>query len=282
MYSSLDMNMHLNAAETIPGECSGVQCDLNASLDRQVKRLGARLSTSAYEIYPDLKQRVPTFQFEVAEKAQPGTTSNASGTIIIYRGVRNPKMDEGVLAFLISREMGHVIARHHDEKSATGMLFSLVAQVFLPVVNVTRGIAALASSAASMWGSDAVSRDKGAEQANEADRIAYELLARQGWTIPDLADSLFAYSQGLRSEAWADSIRVAAAHCAREKLMLAIAALPPPPALQFSEAQDTKLRRPAFAKMVMPSSPALPGAKLPLFSQFTQLQAEATTTLARR
>ena len=226
VYSSFDMNRQLASAAPIAGECAGVQCQLNSGLDRQVRRLGSRLAQSAYEAHPDLQQRVPAFSFVVAEKSEPGSTSNASGTIVVYRGVRNANLDEEVLAFLIAREMGHVIARHHDEKSAAGMLLSVVAQVFLPVLNVTRGVAALAGSAASMWGSDAVARDKAADQAGEADQVALDLLGRQGWAAADLADSLTAYATDLRKDSWADGIREAAGRCARERMMTAIAAAP--------------------------------------------------------
>jgi Zn-dependent protease with chaperone function len=236
-----------------------------------VQRLGSRLAQSAYAAYPDLRQRVPVFNFVVAEKVQPGTTSNASGTIVIYRGVHNARLDEEVLAFLISREMGHVVSRHHDEKSAAGMLFSLVAQVFLPVVNVTRGIASLAGSAASMWGSDAVTREKSVEQSNEADQIAFELLARQGWTAADLAESLSAYAQGLREGAWASGIRTAAAHCATEKLMHEVAALPAPTALPALAAMESWYPPSSLALKFMGSSlvysSASPSAKLRLVNQ---------------
>jgi predicted Zn-dependent protease len=267
MYSSVDMNMQLNSAATIADDCTGVQCKVNAGLDKQVQRLGTRLARSAFEAYPDLRERVPAFNFVVAEKSQPGTTSNASGTVVIYRGVHNTRLDEEVLAFLIAREMGHVVARHHDEKSASSMLLSLVAQVFLPVVNVTRGIATLAGSAASIWGSDAVAHDKSAAQANEADQVAFELLARQGWTANDLAESLSAYAQGLRNDAWSSGIKTAATHCATEKLILEIAALPLPTPAAVSPAKDFRLTRSSFARIDSASAAVLPGPKGQLFHQ---------------
>ncbi len=262
VYSSIDMNMHLSSAETIQDQCVGVQCQLNAGFDKQVQRLGARLASSAYEIYPDLQQRVPIFHFVVAEKSQPGTTSDASGTIIVYRGSRNGKLDEQVLAFLMAREMGHVVARHHDEKSAAGMLLSLVTQVFLPVVNVTRGIATLAGSAASVWGSDAVTRDNLTAQGSEVDQIAFELLGRQGWTVADLADSLSAYSQGLVENSWADDLRSATARCEKQRMLLAIAALQTPSVAPGSEAKEPKRVSPSFARIGAESTLAVPGLKL--------------------
>jgi predicted Zn-dependent protease len=247
VYSSVDMNMQLGSAASIAEPCVGVQCQLNAGFDKQVQRIGARLAQSAYDTYPDLKQRVPRFEFVVAEKSQPGSASNASGTIVVYRGVRNGKLDEEVLAFVMAREMGHVVARHHDEKSAAGILFSLVAQVFLPVVNVTRGIATLAGSAASMVGSDAVTRDKAADHDLEARRVALELLGRQGWAAADLAEPLAAYTQGLHDDPWSAGIRDAAAHCARERLIAALARLPAPGA-DAGKAEEAPSLRPAIAR----------------------------------
>ena len=207
VYSSLDMNMRLAAAEHIEKSCEGVQCRVNQGFERQVARLGTRLAQAAYELDPDLKERVPEFKFIVAEKSEAGSASDTSGTIVIYRGVRQAPLDEEALAFLIAREMGHVIARHHDERSATTIMLSIVAQVLLPMTSLTNGVAALTGSLASAFGTKVISAEKRAEQAVEADAIAHDLLARQGWNTPDVASSLANFTKVLDDSTWAHSVR---------------------------------------------------------------------------
>ncbi len=207
VFSSIDMNMQLAGARPIDKPCSGLECRANEGFDHQVRRLGERLAKSAYASVPELKDRVPAFDFVVANKAEPGTASTASGTIVIYRGVRKSHLDEEALGFLIAREMGHVIARHHDEKSATTILISVIAQVVLPVANLAPALATLAGSAASKVGSDVVAANKSADQAREAENIAMDLLARQGWTAADVAGSLAKYTDELGSDGWANGLR---------------------------------------------------------------------------
>lgn len=207
LYSSFDMNMRLAATDRIEKGCEGVQCRVDQGFERQVARIGTRLTQAAYELDPELKERVPEFRFLVAEKSEAGSTSDASGTIVIYRGVRQAPLDEEALAFLIAREMGHVIARHHDEKSATTIMLAIVAQILLPMTSLTNGVAALTGSLASAVGTKMISADKRAEQAVEADAIAHDLLARQGWNTPDVAASVANFTRRLDDGPWARAVR---------------------------------------------------------------------------
>lgn len=217
MYSSLDLSLTLASLAPVTTACEGLQCQVDKGFERQVARLGARLAEAAYEAYPDLKERVPQFSFVVAEKAESGSSSSASGTIVIYRGVRKAALDEETLAYLIAREMGHVIARHHDEKSAATIISSLLAQVLLAPANLARGVAFLASSTAGAFGKNLVTRGANAERLNEADAIALALLNRQGWSDTDISDSLLDYSNRLGKNSWSEDVKLRAARFARSK-----------------------------------------------------------------
>ena len=207
LYSSFDLNLTLVSLATVTTSCSGVQCQVDKGFERQVVRLGTRLAAAAYEAYPELKERVPRFNFVVAEKIDGGSSSNASGTIVIYRGVRKAPLEEETLAWLIANEMAHVIARHHDEKSAATIVSSILAQILFAPANLARGVAFLASSTATAIGKDLITESGTPQRRKEADTIALELLALQGWSDTEIADSLLDYSNRLGKSPWSDEVK---------------------------------------------------------------------------
>ncbi len=207
LHSSFDLSMTLSSLAPVATPCAGMQCQVDKGFERQVARLGARLATSAHAAYPELKERVPEFTFTVAEKADGGSSSDASGNIVIYRGVRQSRLDEESLAYLMAREMGHVIARHHEEKSAAGLVSAVLAHVLLAPVNMARAAAFLASSTVSAFGKEWMVAGDTPAREREADAIALALLARQGWTDSDVAESLSDYSARLDSGAWSTTIK---------------------------------------------------------------------------
>lgn len=211
LYSTIDLKLTLASLATVSGSCTGVQCQVDKGFERQVARLGTRLAATAYQMQPELRERIPHFTFVVAEKIEGGSSSDASGTIVIYRGVRKAPLDEEALAYLIAREMGQVIARHHDEKSAATILSSLVAQVLLAPANLARGVAFLVSSTASALGTGFVTAGTTQDRLKEADTIACDLLNRQGWSNADVADSLLEYAGRLGGDPWGVEIRHAIA-----------------------------------------------------------------------
>jgi len=206
LYSSFDLGMTLAALAPVATSCVGVQCQVDQGFERQVLRLGTRLAEAAYATYPELKERIPQFTFMVAEKIEAGSSSDASGTIVIYRGVRKARLDEEALGYLIAREMGHVIARHHDEKSAATIISSLIAQLVLAPANLARGVVFIASSTAGTFGKDFVSSGNVPEQQKEADIIALDLLAKQGWSDAEVVDSLLEYSNRLGRDSWSTEV----------------------------------------------------------------------------
>lgn len=219
VHSEIGMRLNLASAADTPSSCVGVECRLDRAFDQRVLRLGARLANSAFEIYPDLTERFSRFEFVIAEKAEPGSASSAAGTVVIFRGVQKLRLDEEALAFLIAREMGHVIGRHHDEDSATSILFSIAAQVLFPVANLIRGSAALiqtasaaatASTAASFIGSRMVIASYKLDQLREADAVALNLLAGLGWNRGEIADALAAGTQVAGDDRWSKDLRISA------------------------------------------------------------------------
>jgi Zn-dependent protease with chaperone function len=214
MYSEFDMRVYLASSTDTGSPCADAQCLIDLGFERQVQRLGARLADSAYATYPELINRISHFEFVIAEKEDPGSASTANGKIVIFRGVQKLHLDEDALAFLISREMGHVIGRHHEENSATRVMFAVLTQVLFPFANLVSGSALLAqsaasttaSTAASYFGSQLVIAGNKTVQLHEADGIALNLLARQGWTSRDVADSMNAIEKIAEKDAWSKNL----------------------------------------------------------------------------
>lgn len=222
VYSEMDMQLSLVTEANTASPCVGTECELDRAFDQSVLRLGTRLAQSAFEIHPDLVKRFGTFEFVIAEKASPGSISSATGTVVIFRGVQELHLGEEALAFLIAREMGHVIGRHHDENAATSILFSALVSVFMPVANLISGSAALAqtasatatsaaaASAASFIGSRVTIESYKLDQLREADAIALNLLSRLGWSRNDIADALVTATRVMGGDSWSKDLRASA------------------------------------------------------------------------
>lgn len=222
VYSEVNMKLSLVTAANAGSPCAETECELDRAFDQSVLRLGTHLTQAAYEAYPDLGKRVGKFEFIIAEKADPGSTSSAGGTVVIFRGVQKLRLDEQALGFLIAREMGHVIGRHHDENAATGIWFSVLAAMIMPVSSIISGSAALtqsassaaassaASSAASFIGSKITIASYKYDQLHEADVIAVSLLDQMGWGRNDVADALVASTRVMGDDLWSKDLRISA------------------------------------------------------------------------
>lgn len=233
VYSEFDMHLKLVTATDAPS-CSDVECAADRAFDQRVLAIGKRLADVAYRQYADLHLRFPRFEFIVADKADPGAASSAGGTVVIYRGVRRLDLDDAALAFVLAREMSHVIGGHHDENVTTSILVAVAAQILLPVLNVARGAAAAFSgsaattaatataatsavtttamaSAASFAGSRALRASYRPQQAREAEVIALKLLASAGWDGREVSDQLAALRPALPDEPdWTVELRESA------------------------------------------------------------------------
>lgn len=221
VYSEVDMRVKLATTADAPadgrqdGPCAQMACDTRLEFERKVAEIGKQLAKAAYGQFPGLGERVEKFDFAVAGKAEAGTLSSAGGAIVVLDGVRRLGLSDEALAFAIAREMGHVIGRHHDENSATSMIFSVAAALLLPVANLIRGAEVVLASgtaisatttAASLAGSSIVRASYRADQVREADAIAIQLLADEGHELHDVAAALDADS--LRGEdKWLEELR---------------------------------------------------------------------------
>ncbi len=195
--------------------CQEIDC---ASIDAfrvQMLEIGERLDKAAYKLALELNLPPPHFNVTVPGKHDIGTLSTASGNIIVFDGLHEFEFQEPALAFLIAREMGHVLSRHHEENSATNLSISLVVALVFPVAQLIRGAEAayvaasttsLASSAASFAGSRIVKGLYRSDQQREADAMALRILAYADWTPFDVANALQMTLPRLSGEGWVSEL----------------------------------------------------------------------------
>ena len=134
----------------------------------------------------------------VARGVFPGVVVlvNVRGRVVFLRAAGRRTLESGLggrdptdirIAFLIAREMGHVIARHAEENSGASIAVSALG-LLVPGMNV------VARFVASRVGASAVKGSWAIEQEREADDIALELLSHTGLSV--LAVSLALGSGG--------------------------------------------------------------------------------------
>ncbi len=235
VYSEFDMHLQLVTAADAPS-CREAECVADRAFDQRILALGRRLADTAFRQHPDLNLRFPRFEFVVADKANPGAASSAAGTVVIYRGVRRLELDDAALAFVLAREMSHVIGGHHDENVTTSILVAVAAQILFPVLNIgalfsggaattaaatTAASSAVATtavaSAASFAGSRALRASDRPLQVREAEAIAMKMLAAAGWDGREVSDQLEGLRPALPDEpAWTEELRESARRIASQ------------------------------------------------------------------
>lgn len=213
-YSDIEMRMQL-AMKADAEPCSADTCKDNQAFDSRVKLIGESLAESSYALYPELKTITPKFEFDVVNKKALGTASNANGKVILFRSIQQLDLDDNAIAFIIGREMGHVIGKHHKSNAKTKILFTVLTSVLFPAAallgassaaaqatTATTLMTSAASTVTSLVGSEvALSRIKPG-QLSEADNISLAILEYGGVTVLDAAQSLEFIVKNERSVGW--------------------------------------------------------------------------------
>lgn len=174
-------------------------------LAREVERVAALLERRAVQHYPNLAWCSPKlsggcFDVYVVEGDEPGSSSSANGRIALHAALGRWQAYDGVLAFVIAREMGHVIARHHEENSSASIATSVLLNVFIPVTGLFRSVMSLGGARLAATSNRDV-------QATEADAIAFNLLAASGFRSNDVAINLLVVSESLDESSWSKEFR---------------------------------------------------------------------------
>lgn len=237
VYSEMNMQIALVTTADVSLRCPQPGCAAPEPFEQRVAWIGSELAKAAYELFPDLAQRIKGFEFTVAEKAEPGTLSSSTGRIIVLKPVSSFSPNDVTLGYIVGRELGHVIAKHHEENTAVSLIVSGVVQLVLPAANIARiftnvflagtastsalaNIAAGASlTATSFVGSRLLITSYKPVQRDEADAIALKLLAHLGFD-PTAVSAAFA-SVDLKSPAtdWMSDLRVSVERLAPPRML---------------------------------------------------------------
>lgn len=197
-------------------------------LARQTKRLVPSLETAARGLYPEMMARITQFDVYVAHSADVETRSSPTGKIAINSALGNLRLTDDALAFVIAREMGHVLGSHHEDNSAASLLTSIIMNLLIPG-------SSLIKSAISMASSEIASSSGSERQVKEADEIAVRLLETAGYRMNNLALGLATVSADGNTGSWARSFHQSAGNITA--LVRPLPASPPaPPAIAVAEA----------------------------------------------
>lgn len=215
VYSEVDLQMKLATASAPTDEMTADLC-LQFEYRRHVRGLAEGLVATAHRLYPDLAEREVNFRFEVASSADAGVLSSAGGGIVVLQGTQ-ASLPDPVLAYILAREMGHVIARHHDENSAATVMFSVLTQVLFPAAALVKGLAAVLPSTAvgtaatatavSYFGATALKTTYRDEHLREAELIAFRLMAESGWDLYEVAEVSRGLDVRKGNEGWLQELR---------------------------------------------------------------------------
>lgn len=170
-YALSTVAQSINASPSCEQDCSDAE-DLPAFAAR-VKTIGAQLTAAANDAFPEQFKRIGGFTIRVKESIRVGTGSSASGRIALGSGLAALEPTDTVIAFLIAREMAHVIARHAEENSGASMVFSALG-LFLPGINL------IVRFVATTLGSGVMKSKWAMQQQREADEIALTLMEHIG------------------------------------------------------------------------------------------------------
>jgi hypothetical protein len=219
VYSGVNMQLALATEANMTAPCQVAECESDKAFEQRVLSLGSQLAQAAYIIYPELSTHIEKFEFSISEKSHPGSISNSDGKVVIFRGVEKLLLPDEVLAFLIALEMGHVISRHHEENSATGLIYSSVTAALIPLTNFFIGSQVIApstapttmtTSVASYFGYRMVLENSKPYQVGEAETIAVQLLDRSGYSLSDVASALITSTRVMGYDEWSNDLRASA------------------------------------------------------------------------
>lgn len=165
-----------------------------------VERIASALQKEALQRYPDLAWCTPRknggcFDVYIVEGDAPDSSSSANGRIALSAALGRWRSYEGVLAFVIAREMGHVVARHHKERSSLSIVTSALLNILLPGSGLLKSLISTAGGRLAAISNRNV-------QATEADAIAFGLLKGAGFRLRDVSKDLLAMPKAVDETAW--------------------------------------------------------------------------------
>lgn len=225
-------------------------------LERQIQRIAAPLETAARGLFPVVMQRINAFEPYVARAEQIETRSSATGKIAINHGLGRLAPTDDWMAFVLAREMGHVLAGHHESNSTASIVTSVIMNLLLPG-------SSLIKSAISAASSEIAASSNAPQQVREADEIAVRLLETAGYDLRAVALSLATGPSAAQmgEGAWSDKLGESSAQ------LIAKARPAAPPLVAASGPAPVALPVTAVASMASIPAVRMPAVDEPLIRQ---------------
>ena len=195
-----DINFAVLSAPRLNGEAAVTP------YQEQVKRISASLQTAAQGLYPDAVKRIGAFDVYVAQAEDLSALSSGTGKIAVNAGFARLNPTDDWMAFVIAREMGHIVVGHHDSNAGASLAVSILMNLIVPG-------SGLLKSAVSFAGSQMASGSGREKQIKEADEAALKLMEAAGYTTKAVALNLRLNPLGaeVSNSAWATAFRISAA-----------------------------------------------------------------------
>ena len=176
-----------------------------AKFTRQVARVDAALQIGVQNLYPDLAQKFPNLigqklDVYVVEGDSLESSSSANGRIALSAELGKWQPYDEWTAFVIAREMGHVIARHHQENSSSGLVTSIILNILLPGSGLLKKVISVGAQSLASGSKEDV-------QTLEADAIAHDILKASGYGAEILALSLMVAPVTGNNNRWSSNFR---------------------------------------------------------------------------
>jgi len=177
-----------------------------APYQAQLKRVSTRLQAGAIKAYPDACRHIGAFDVYVADTDKLSAMSSATGKVAVSAGLLRTKPGDAWMAFVVAREMGHVIAGHHDSNAGASIATSVLMNLIVPGSGILKSVL-------SLGGSEIASGSRGAKQIEEADQVAFKILQAAGYTDQAVQRELRLRAlDGDTSTAWAKDFHTSVAH----------------------------------------------------------------------
>jgi len=218
----------------------------NAPFQEQVRRISAGLQSAARGLYPEQVKHIGAFDVYVGNSQDLSTMSSGTGKIAVNAGFAKLNPTDDWMAFVIAREMGHVVAGHHDNNAGASIVVSILMNFIVPG-------SGLIKSAISFAGSQLAAESGRDKQAKEADEVAMKLLEAAGYTSKSVVLNLRLNPLGeeVSKTSWAGVFRASSARLTGVPLALPASA---PVALAPADLPQTAAALPVALPVSAPSA----------------------------
>lgn len=183
---------------------------LPTMFETKVKHIAAILEDGVRELVPGIDAMVPgaadgLFDVFVVDSHEWATASSASGKIAVSSRLAGAIGMEDLLAYLIAREMVHVVVSHHEQNSAASIITSIAMNLVIPG-------SGLIKSAVSLGGAAIAANANREEQERRADELASVVLRAAGFNPQEAHTAIALFSRSPAFADWSGRLRATAGH----------------------------------------------------------------------